>query len=214
MRQFWNSEITEASWNGIKDLAKEIEFVLIGGWAVYLYSNLQKSRDIDIIIGYEELSVLSRKHNLVKNERLKKYEIKLPKYDIDIYLPDYSPLPIPPKDIMKEFTLRHKGFTLPTQEVLLCLKIGAAIDRKGSFKGDKDAIDILGLLFYSDINKEKLRNLIARYDLRGYLDFLISVLSSFNLRNLLYLNIDEHEFSKLKRYHIETLREIRTVQGS
>lgn len=209
MREFWNSEITEASWNGMKGLAKEIEFVLIGGWAIYLYSNLQKSRDINIIVGYDELSVLSAKYTLVKNDRLKKYEIKFPKYDIDIYLPDYSPLPIPPKDIMKEFTIRYKGFTLPTQEVLLTLKIGAAMDRRGSFKGDKDAIDILGLLFYSDISSERLRNLLTRYNLKGYLDFLISVLSNFSLRNLPYLNIDEHEFSKLRRRHIDSLREIK-----
>lgn len=57
MNEFWNSDITEASWRGLQELKREIDFVLIGGWAVYLYSRLQKSKDIDVIVDYPALRV-------------------------------------------------------------------------------------------------------------------------------------------------------------
>ena len=48
--QFWNEVLTEKSWNVLKDLNRErFDFILIGGWAVYLWARSHKSKDIDII---------------------------------------------------------------------------------------------------------------------------------------------------------------------
>ncbi len=77
--------------------------------------------------------------------------------------------------------------------------MGGAQDRKNSIKGGKDAIDLLGLLFYSDLNNQKLRNIFSRYGFKEYLDFLISTVARFDRKDLAYLNLTEHEFSTLKK---------------
>ena len=106
--EFWNDEITDKSWNKLVELKKEINFVLIGGWAVYLYTKLHKSKDIDIVIDYSSLRQLQVNYILNKNERLKKYEIKMNDgFDIDIYVPNYSRLAIPIKDIISTSTMRE-----------------------------------------------------------------------------------------------------------
>ncbi|MGI0141367.1 MAG: hypothetical protein ACREBF_01805 [Candidatus Micrarchaeales archaeon] len=206
MTEFWNSDITEASWQGLTGLKKEIDFVVIGGWATYLYSKLQKSQDIDIIIDYPTLRTLESRYLLSKNERLKKYEIKMDNYDIDIYLPNFSALPIPPKDIISDYATKVEGFTLPTPEALLVLKLGAAQDRRKSTKGEKDAIDVLGLLFYSKLKLSVLKAILARYKLAHYADLLVSILRNFDKGDFHYLNLNESGFSKLKRRYLEEIK--------
>ena len=57
--EFWNSTLTEKSWRILLDLKKTIpHFVVIGGWAAYLWTNQHKSKDIDIIINFEDLQAL------------------------------------------------------------------------------------------------------------------------------------------------------------
>ncbi len=206
MTNFWNSEVIEASWRGLQDLSKEIKFVLIGGWAVYLYSRLQKSKDIDIILDYDALRDLGSRYPLNKNDRLKKYEIKMNLYDVDIYLPNYSILPIPPKDILSKYSTSIEGFCVPTAEVLTALKLGAALDRGKSAKGEKDAIDILGLLFYSGLSISNLKKVLLEYKLLPYMDVLLSTLVNFDRRNLNYLNLNENSFSKLKHRYMEEIK--------
>jgi len=49
--EFWNNTLTEKSWKILQQLKKEnFDFVLIGGWAAYLWTKLHKSKDIDIVI--------------------------------------------------------------------------------------------------------------------------------------------------------------------
>lgn len=209
MNEFWNSDITEASWQGLQELKREIDFVLIGGWAVYLYSRLQKSKDIDVIVDYPTLRVLENKYTIIKNERLMKYEVKMEGYDIDIYLPNYSKLAIPPKDIISKYSNSVEGFSLPVPEVLMALKLGAALDRGKSAKGEKDGIDVLGLLFNSKLNLQVLKKVLSEYKLTRHMDLLISILTNFDKRDLNYLNLNENSFSKLKRRYLDEIRRIR-----
>ncbi len=208
MTEFWNSDITETSWRGLQKLSKEIDFVLIGGWAIYLYSRLQKSKDIDIIVNYDILRVLESKYRLNKNERLRKYEIKEEKYDIDIYLPNYSLLAIPPKEIASKYSTRMEGFRVPKLEALMVLKLGAASNRGESKKGEKDFIDILGLLFNSKLDLKLLKEILEEYKLTQYMRFLMSILNGFDKRNLDYLNLNENGFSKLKHRYVEEIRKL------
>jgi hypothetical protein len=208
MTEFWNSDTTEASWNGLQRLSKEIDFVLIGGWATYLYTKLQKSKDIDIVADYNSLRVLEDTYRLSKNDRLCKYEIKLERYDIDIYLPGYSVLTVPPKDILHNHHTSIEGFNVATAEALLALKLGAASDRGNSIKGQKDKIDILGILFYARPDLQKLKAMLAAYGKPQYLELLQSTLAGFNLDSLNYLNLNQNSFSKLKKRHLEELRSI------
>lgn len=197
--EFWNDEITDKSWNKLVELKKEINFVLIGGWAVYLYTKLHKSKDIDIVIDYSSLRHLQVNYILNKNEGLKKYEIKLDEgFDIDIYVPNYSELTVPVKDIISTSTMRE-GFNVPRPEVLVLLKLSAFINREQSIKGSKDSIDILGLLFYTDIDFKLLKNLIKEYKLESYSRTLLNVLENFDVSMVGYLNLNENSFSKFKK---------------
>ncbi|MFQ6121110.1 MAG: DUF6036 family nucleotidyltransferase, partial [Methanosarcinales archaeon] len=98
--EFWNEIILEKSFKVLQKISKEFDFVLIGGWAVYLWTNSQKSKDIDVIIKYEVLDYLKKNYSLKKNDYLKKYEIIIDEIDIDIYLPYFSNLGIPVEEIM------------------------------------------------------------------------------------------------------------------
>ncbi|MEM3875888.1 MAG: DUF6036 family nucleotidyltransferase [Candidatus Micrarchaeaceae archaeon] len=197
--EFWNDEIVNKSWDKLIELKKEINFVLIGGWAVYLYTKLHKSKDIDIVIDYSSLRQLQVNYILNKNERLKRYEIKMNDgFDIDIYVPNYSRLVIPINDIISTSTMRE-GFNVPKPEVLVLLKLSAFINRAQSIKGSKDSIDILGLIFYADIDFKLLKNLIKEYKLESYSRTLLKVLDNFDISLVGYLNLNEKSFSKFKK---------------
>ena len=47
---FWNDISTRKSWDLLKILKKKFNFIVIGGWAIYLWTNALKSKDIDIIL--------------------------------------------------------------------------------------------------------------------------------------------------------------------
>ncbi|MCL4380914.1 hypothetical protein M1141_01415 [Candidatus Marsarchaeota archaeon] len=197
--EFWNDEIVNKSWDKLIELKKEINFVLIGGWAVYLYTKLHKSKDIDIVIDYSSLRQLQVNYILNKNERLKKYEIKMNDgFDIDIYVPNYSRLAIPINDIISTSAMRE-GFNVPKPEVLVLLKLSAFINRAQSIKGGKDSIDILGLIFYADIDFKLLKNLAEKYKLETYPRTLLNVLENFDVSMAGYLNLNENSFSKFKK---------------
>src|SRR3989338_10773518 len=99
---FYNDLITQKSWQTVKNLKSQIDFILIGGWAVYLYTKSLKSKDIDIILEYQNLEKLRQVYPITKNERLKKYEGRFEEIQIDIYLPFYSNIGIPVEDVLKE----------------------------------------------------------------------------------------------------------------
>lgn len=202
--EFWNDNVTEKSWLKLVSMRNTLKFVVIGGWSVYLYTKLHKSKDIDIIVDYETLRLLQSEYTLNKNDRLKKYEIKLDEFDIDIYLPGYSKLTVPVKDVIANTTLRE-GFNVPRPEFLLLLKTGAFIDRKDSIKGEKDSIDLVGLIFYADIDFALLKRLIDRYELEGYARTLAETVKRFDVNLAKYLNLNENGLSKLKKRYYEQL---------
>jgi hypothetical protein len=87
--EFWNSDITNESWKELLLLSKKYKFTLIGGWAIYMYTKLQKSRDIDMVVDYDQFRSLSTDFEMRKNPSLRNYEIKFQKFDIDVYTPGY-----------------------------------------------------------------------------------------------------------------------------
>lgn len=195
--EFWNSQLTEKSWKILQDIRKKYDFILIGGWATYLWTKQQKSKDIDIVIGINELQKL-KKLDLRKNDRLKKYELKFDEIDVDIYVEHYSELAIPVKDI-KNFSAETEGFNLISKEALLILKQGAEIDRENSIKGEKDRVDIISLLFFSNPDFKKYLNILKKYSKENYLERLTSILKNFKDYNS--INMTPREF-KLKKEKI------------
>lgn len=208
MAEFWNSDVTNASWERLLLLNKEIKFMLIGGWAVYLHTKLQKSKDIDIVVDYETLRYLGKTYTLKKNDRLRKYEIKLDKFDIDVYLPRYSKLSIPPSDLLSKFNDSIEGIHVPRSDALIALKLGALSAREDSLKGWKDKVDVIGLLFYSGADVRQLRSTLAEYGHQEWMKYLLDTLENFDKRLIKYLNINEKEFADQKS---EKAREIRKI---
>ena len=208
MTEFWNELLTKASWEKLQELSKEIEFILIGGWAIFLWTGKHKSKDIDIIVDYEILSEIREKYPLTKNDRLKKYEVKFDEFDIDIYLPFYSKLAIPIEDL-KELTVKVQGIRTVALEALLILKQAAETERRNSIKGQKDSIDILSILIHGGIDLEKYKEMLVKYDLTDYIKELIFVIKNFDTKNLKYLDMNFKKFVNWRRSYVGKLSELK-----
>jgi len=143
--EYWHSAVTDRSYAFLQGLRTRYEFVLIGGWAVYLYTHALKSKDIDLVCDHETLSRLKDEFSVEKNDRLKKYEIKADGFDIDIYVPHWSDLGLAAEEVSRD-AVSIEGFMVPTRETLVALKLVAHRERKASLKGMKDRIDIISLL--------------------------------------------------------------------
>lgn len=200
--EFWNSLLTEKSWKIMQDLKKEkFRFIVIGGWAAFLWTKQHKSKDIDVIIPkFNDLEILKQKYTLNKNDDLKKYEIKIGDIDVDIYLPYYSKLSLP-VDVLCKYVTKVEGFEVVIPEVLLILKQGAEFDRGESIKGVKDRIDIMTLLIYSNIDFEKYLKILNENKLEHYNVRLKTIIKNF--KDLKYIGLNENEFSKIKKKLLE-----------
>src|SRR3989338_4519703 len=141
MADYYHDLVTDKSWKTLQELKSQVDFVLIGGWAVWLYTKALKSKDIDIIVNYDQLEKLRQNFNLVKNSRLSKYEARLEEIQIDIYLPFFSKLGLPVEEIVKNTQILDT-FSVPTPETLLNMKLYTYSQRKLSAKGQKDKIDV------------------------------------------------------------------------
>ncbi len=194
--EFWNSLLTEKSWKIMQELKKEnFRFIIIGGWAAYLWTRQHKSKDIDVILpNIKDLDFLKQKYELRKNNNLKKYEIKFEEIDLDIYVPYYSRLAISLEDVE---TSKVEGFEVVTPEILLILKQGAEFDRSESVKGQKDRIDIMTLLCYSGVNFKKYNELLEKNKLKGYRQRLKEIITNF--KDLKHLNLNVKDYSKKKK---------------
>lgn len=193
--EYWHNLLTEKSWDLLKRLKRKFNFILIGGWATYLYARAMKSRDIDMIVDFKTLAKIKKEFDLRKNDNLKKYEIKIEEVDIDIYIPYYSKLVIPLEKIRNE---KIGGFTLPKIEELLILKQDAEKDRGPSEKGEKDRIDILSLLFNCNINFNDYYNLLKKYKKQDFAKRLISLVKNFKEYNYLGLTPRQLKLKKKK----------------
>jgi len=198
--EYWNSLLTEKSWNVLKKLAaSRLDFVLIGGWAAYLWTKLQKSEDVDIVLeSISDLETLKSGENLTKNESLRKYEIHYDEIDVDVYVPYYSKLAIPPEEISKYSAMRE-GLKLATPEALCILKQGAEEMRSHSVKGVKDRIDIMTLLCNTDFDYREYAKLAEKYGHAGYPSKLRRIVTSF--REGKYLGYNPREL-RLKKEDI------------
>ena len=205
MAEFWNSILTEKSWNILVELKKEqFKFVLIGGWAVYLWTKLNKSKDVDIALKkIEDISYLKEKYTLKKNDNLKKYEISIEEIDIDIYAPYFSKLSVP-VECLKDYSSKVEGFDVAIPEILLILKQGAELNRKDSVKGTKDQIDIIALLLFTDFNFKIYFEILKKYALDNYFQRLKTIIKTF--QEYSYLNLNPREFKIRKKKIIEKMK--------
>lgn len=194
--EYYQNKLANKSWEILQELRKDYHFVLIGGWAVWLYTRSLKSKDIDIIIDFAELEKFRQKSTVNKNERLKKYEVQDGEVDIDIYIPYYSELGIPIQGIVSH-TQKVENFTLPIPEILLILKQITAKNRQGTSKGEKDRIDVISLINTDLIDWPKYLELTNKFNLTWLISDLVGLLKT--VYELDQLNLNRQQVAKLKR---------------
>ena len=194
--QYYHDLITQKSWQLLLSLKKKYDFVLIGGWAVYLYCQTLKSKDIDLIINYPVLEQLKEEFTVVKNDRLKKYETKTEETDIDIHLPYYSELGLPADEVIK-LTTMLENFKVPDVEILALLKAKALLERKNSVKGRKDLIDLVSLFSLEGFDFKKLGQHARKFQSENLLRVIVEKVKSTTKIDELNLNV--HKMAEFKR---------------
>jgi len=180
----WRDEIVERSWRVLEELKDLADFVLIGGWGVYMWTKKLKSRDIDVYIDQENFyklqsELLQRDYALKRNVRLMKFEALIGDVEVDIYTPFMSNLAVPCLDVFnKRLYSLIERFKVAIPEVLLLLKAQVAQQRWHAEKGVKDRVDIISLLKFADIKRDLLEQMLRKYDkqhtLRGVIKRVIS----------------------------------------
>ncbi len=202
--EFWNSLLTEQSWALLQELQKKpFKFVVIGGWAAYLWTHSHKSKDIDIILdNFKDLDYLKENYRLKKNDALKKYEIQFGEIDVDIYVAYYSQFPLPIAEIKKHTTV-IEGINVVLPEILLILKQAAEYDQEHSVKGSKDRIDIVTLLLFSGVDLNRYMALLKKYGLEHYHSRLRSIVREFS--DIRYLGLDLRQYVLRKKALLKTL---------
>jgi len=196
--EFWQNWVIDRSFRVLQELRKKYKFILIGGWAVYFLTKLLKSKDIDIIVDFVELERMKVEMRIEKTEFLKKYSCEIEGISIDIYVPYYSELAIPPEEIEKN-TIFVEGFRIPSPEILLILKQQAEMERKNTIKGQKDRVDILGLLLAERIDFEKYKKFLRKFRLKGYEKRLREIIMNSS-KEFEYLGVkNPREIKKLKK---------------
>lgn len=153
---YYRDTVTQKSWELLLQLKKNYEFVLIGGWAVWLYTQQLKSKDIDIVVELNDLEKLKGKWTIEKNERLRKYQFRQDEVEVDVYAPYYSDLGVPVEVVALNKQL-VEGLWVPRVELMLALKAVSLAARRGSAKGQKDWLDIISLL--DKVGKFEVREL-------------------------------------------------------
>ncbi|KAF0134025.1 MAG: Uncharacterized protein FD145_967 [Candidatus Saganbacteria bacterium] len=201
--QYYHDLVTKKSWEELTGLSKQVKFVLIGGWATYLYSGALKSKDIDIVVDYDQLPVIEKLYPLFKNERLHKYEAVKEEVQIDIYLPHFSQIGIPAEDILKQ-SKSLEGFNVIDINLLFVSKIYTLSQRGRTPKGRKDFLDIISLFISRKCDLKLIRGFIDNYHLSNARDLLVELLKEAT--QVLELNLNPHQFSKIKKELVSQIK--------
>jgi hypothetical protein len=201
--QFYNDIITQKSFVYLQSMKKKYKFVLIGGWAVFLYSKSLKSKDIDIIIDYDVLAKIKETDEVFKNDRLKKYEINTGNFDVDIYVPHYSELGVAVTEIQKN-VINKEGFAVPALEILFLMKLFAWHNRRGSSKGQKDELDIFSLALLPEFDWKKYSEFVKKFNFSEHHQEFFHLLK--NTHSIKELDINEQRMAKFRKKILEELQ--------
>ena len=193
---YYHELVTQKSWQELQRLKKNHDFILIGGWAVYLYTKTLKSKDIDIIVDFDQLPALEKEYQVTKNDRLKKYQALKDEIEIDMYLPHYSQIGIPVADLVKQAQV-VAGFTVLKPNYLIALKFFTLKQRGHSVKGQKDFIDIISLLRAEKLDWKEIKTLVTQYTLASSIENFKETLDTYY--EVPELNLNKHTFARLKK---------------
>lgn len=134
--------------------------ILIGGVAVFLHAlkrdereYLESSHDGDFAISLADYADLRDIFEVTSNRRLSKHQMIEGGLEFDVYVESVDRLPVPFSDLSANSdtcSLEGVPVRMAGLEHLLILKVVAYSDRKASAKGEKDARDILKILYLSE----------------------------------------------------------------
>lgn len=200
-KQFWNNEKTERSLSTLAFLAGKIDFVLIGGWAVYFYTNAQRSEDVDIAIRISGL-------NFFKKYGIEDYGGINIKYSViegtvvDLFIEEYADrdLPVPVADILKSYTVFNGNIKTVDREMLLLLKLWGYF-REDETKLRKDMVDVLSLMLYGGgVDMKKFGEILRKYRItrRRSTNVLLEYLDKGETL-LEYIGMDKDRYRKEKK---------------
>lgn len=199
-RLFWNREKTSGSFAVLRSLVSDgLDFVLIGGWAVYYYTRQQESLDVDIAISYDRLEFF-RNAGIADHEGTRiKYSIRNGIY-VDIFVSEFSDpdLPISVSEILKHFNAID-GVKVVDREMLLLLKLWGYF-RDDEVKVRKDIIDVASLVIYGDINLSRVAALARRYKIpaRRGADVLLEYMDKAEtLTEFVGMGLNEYKKAKI-----------------
>jgi len=203
---YYRDTVTDKSWATLQMLRHEYDFVLIGGWAVWLYTHKLKSKDIDIIVSMDSLVKIKERFTVTKNNRLSKYEARRDEIQIDMYVPFWSKLGLPAEDIMA-LSRTIDGFRVPPPEILVILKQIAHEARAGSSKGYKDMVDIMSVLRLPEFDWHAYCMHAKKINKELILSLSDIILHTTQVPEL---NLNVHHFSKLKKDWLTALKDFDT----
>jgi hypothetical protein len=136
--------------------------IILGGWAVFLYTRGQRSNDVDIAVDFADLGRIQAAFpgQVTRNNNLRKYELKDGGVEVDILVAHLSNAGIP-VELLLEPTSSLAGFRVMSPEGLLAMKMCAWMDRRHTPKGLKDEADAVSLLSVVDIDWTRYESIIA-----------------------------------------------------
>lgn len=189
--EIWPEHITERSWRVLNELAAKASPVLVGGWAVYLWTGALKSADVDVFVTEDNLWKINAR--MRRHPKLKKYHALIEGVDVDIYTPSVCGLAIPVADVYaNRWYALVREFNVLLPEPLLVLKCEAAKSRWRGRKGFKDRCDVLSLLGFEGFDSGLFKELLHRY--RGF-----DVVGT--LRRVVQQSVEEYEVLGLDPWH-------------
>ncbi len=166
-KQFWTNQKTEDSLKTLEFIKVNVDFVLIGGWAVYYHGGKQRSEDVEIALGYDALSFF-RKYGILDYGGINiKYSI-IDKTVVNLFIEEYADrdLPVPVSAIMNDCTTMD-GIKVVGKELLLLLKLWGYL-REDMMKVRKDIVDVVSLLFYSNVDMERFKRYVDEYKIERH----------------------------------------------
>ncbi len=161
-KRIYSDAITYRSREILQKLADSLDFVLIGRWAVNFYVKTQKSTDVDIMVTADKLSYF-KNYGVEKYKGLPIYFAMVGGVRIDIMVQGVSDSALTmPISLVIEESVVVEGIRTASKELLLLLKICGylSFDRQ---KVEKDIIDVVSLLFYSNVDIAKVAKYVSRY---------------------------------------------------
>lgn len=164
MTDFYHESQTLPAEQALRELHRVVpEAVILGGWAVFLYAQGQKSTDVDIAVDYAQLGRLKSEYGaaVTKTTHLSKYFLELNKVEVDILVMKLSDTGVRIEDCI-EPVRSLAGFRVVSPEGLLALKMCAWIDRRPTPKGQKDEADVIAVLMSIEINWDRYAEIVSK----------------------------------------------------